>query len=279
MRSQQVKMVEERGGAVSAKPDAQSLLERQRDERRTLKGRHRKERSQIVQSLKEWQHEEHSQEHSQAVQSLKDRQREERERLILQAAEELFLERGFYETSIDDIAARVGIAKGTVYLHFPSKEELVLALFDKGRQSFLTCLDEILASEKSPPDKLRAVLDQVYSGMLGKHFQLITSVFQNPEFRSRLAGGRHGDKHGPDSRWQTLSEGVSRVLDEGKASGDFDPSLPTPIMLGVFLTFLSPHYFANLIVRDGMAQDQVASYLTRCLFRAIAAPRSGEELA
>jgi AcrR family transcriptional regulator len=53
--------------------------------------------------------------------SLKDRQREERERLILEAAEELLAEKGYHEMSIDDIAARVGVSKGTVYLHFPSK--------------------------------------------------------------------------------------------------------------------------------------------------------------
>ncbi len=55
--------------------------------------------------------------------SLKERQRREREELILQVAEEVLLEKGYYEASIDEIAARVGIAKGTVYLHFASKED------------------------------------------------------------------------------------------------------------------------------------------------------------
>lgn len=261
---------------MSEKPDAHGMLERQRDERRSLKGRHRQERHEIVESLRAWKQNDQSQ--LVIVQSLKDRQREEREQLILQAAEELFLERGFYETSMEDIAARVGIAKGTVYLHFSSKEELVAALFDKGRQYFLGCLNTILSSSESPPAKLRAVLEQVYNGMLGKHFQLLTSVFQNPEFRNRFVRSSEEDKHGPGSRWGALSEGVSRVLDEGKASGDFDPEMPTPIMLGVFLSFLSPHYFATLIVRDGMPEDQLVTYLNRCLFRAIAAPRhSGEE--
>lgn len=204
---------------------------------------------------------------------LKERQRQEREQLILQAAEELFLERGFYETSIDDIAARVGIAKGTVYLHFPSKEELLFALFERGIQQFLAGLDAILSSPSAPRGKLRAVLEQVYNGMLGKHFQLLTSVFQNPELRSRLTENRHAQP----SRWHALSEGVSKVLEDGKASGDFDPSLPTPIMLGVFLGFLAPCNYANLIVRDHMAADEVVTYLSRCFFQAIAAPRSGEE--
>ena len=51
-----------------------------------------------------------------APRSLKEKQRQEREALILQAAEEVLMEKGYHETSIDEIAARVGIAKGTVYL-------------------------------------------------------------------------------------------------------------------------------------------------------------------
>ncbi len=61
--------------------------------------------------------------------SLKEKQRQEREQLIIQAAEEVLQEKGYYETSMDEIAARVGIAKGTIYTHFPGKEELVLAIF------------------------------------------------------------------------------------------------------------------------------------------------------
>ena len=45
-----------------------------------------------------------------APRSLKEKQRQEREELILQAAEEVLAEKGYYETSIDEIAARVGIA-------------------------------------------------------------------------------------------------------------------------------------------------------------------------
>ena len=76
-----------------------------------------------------------------APRSLKEKQRQEREALILQAAEEVLMERGYHETSIDEIAARVGIAKGTVYLHFPSKEDLVVAIFERDMQQLLQYID------------------------------------------------------------------------------------------------------------------------------------------
>src|SRR5947199_253172 len=61
--------------------------------------------------------------------SLKEKHRREREELIIRAAEEVLQEKGYYEASMDEIAARVGIAKGTIYTHFPGKEELVFAFF------------------------------------------------------------------------------------------------------------------------------------------------------
>src|SRR6266566_9705597 len=89
-----------------------------------------------------------------ATRSLKEKQRKEREALILQAAEEVLMEKGYHETSIDEIAARVGIAKGTVYLHFPSKEDLVIALFARNMQTLLEGVDGIIASQPTYRAKL-----------------------------------------------------------------------------------------------------------------------------
>src|SRR5579871_1033504 len=78
-----------------------------------------------------------------ALSRLKERQRLEREQLILEAADDLMLERGYHDTSIDDIAARVGISKGTVYHHFTSKEDLVVALLERGMRHLQATFDEI----------------------------------------------------------------------------------------------------------------------------------------
>src|SRR5207248_3973363 len=98
--------------------------------------------------------------------TLKERQRQEREALILQVAEEVLIEKGYHETSMDEIAARVGIAKGTVYLHFPSKEDLVVAIFARDMQQFLQAVEAAIenaaASELTTRAKLEAVLHFMY---------------------------------------------------------------------------------------------------------------------
>src|SRR5258708_23222416 len=66
-----------------------------------------------------------------APRSWKEKQRQEREVLILQVAEEVLMEKGYYETSIEEIAARDGISQGPVYLHFPNKTVMVYTLFSR----------------------------------------------------------------------------------------------------------------------------------------------------
>jgi AcrR family transcriptional regulator len=60
---------------------------------------------------------------------------EKRRCAILQAARAVFARQGYASTVVDDIAAQAGIAKGTVYLYFPSKEQIYLAaLLEEARQ-------------------------------------------------------------------------------------------------------------------------------------------------
>src|SRR6266702_5567326 len=109
--------------------------------------------------------------------SLKERQRLERETLILQTAEEVLLEKGYYNTSMDEIAARVGIAKGTLYHHFARKEDLVSALFERLLQESVDSLDQLALQDGTPSERLHAVLNSTYQRIYGARFQLFFSLF------------------------------------------------------------------------------------------------------
>jgi len=67
-----------------------------------------------------------------------ERRKESRPSELLAAALELFVERGYAATRLDDIAARAGVSKGTLYLYFANKEELFKALV---RENIVTMLD------------------------------------------------------------------------------------------------------------------------------------------
>ena len=206
-----------------------------------------------------------------ATHSLKERQRQEREQLILHAAEELLLEKGYHDTSMEEIAARVGISKGTVYLHFAGKEEMVFALLRRMTDRYQQTVDEIFSSPRSPAGKLRAILRYVYSGGavggLHRYMQLIGTVFRDPELRNKLLENRDA----AHATWEAISTRLSTLIDAGKAAGEIDTELPTPVILSVFNALLAPPTYSRLITRDGLAPEQVVEYLSHILFHGIAA--------
>ena len=64
----------------------------------------------------------------------RQRRKEARPQELLDAALELFAEKGFAATRSEEVAARAGVAKGTLYLYYPSKEELQPLVLDHGFQ-------------------------------------------------------------------------------------------------------------------------------------------------
>ena len=81
---------------------------------------------------------------------------DERRNEILDAADELFCKKGFDGTSTNDILDKVGIARGTLYYHFSSKEEILDALIERYNKRLLSTA-KIIAEDKSIPVNERMV--------------------------------------------------------------------------------------------------------------------------
>jgi AcrR family transcriptional regulator len=204
--------------------------------------------------------------------SLKDRQREERERLILEAAEELLAEKGYHEMSIDEIATRVGVSKGTVYLHFPSKEELVLAYLGRGMRRFIRSVDVVLMSAATPSERLRSLIELIYSQSYRECAQFFTSFYESPDLRNRLLDRKY-EFH---RQWESVTQRVSAVFDEGKALGVFDSTIPTAVMASVFWGLLTPRTCEHLQEREQRAVEEMVSHLSQFFFKGLAAGESQE---
>ncbi len=76
---------------------------------------------------------------------------------ILQSARSCFLQDGYYQTRVEDIARRAGMSKGGVYFHFRSKREIFHSLVVEDYERSMGALREIVASQDVLPVKLRAL--------------------------------------------------------------------------------------------------------------------------
>ena len=84
--------------------------------------------------------------------------REDIRDLILDGVDVLLAKFGYKKMTMDDVARQVGIGKGTIYLHFPSKEELVLAHIDRIAETVVRKITEIAGTNDAPERRLRRML-------------------------------------------------------------------------------------------------------------------------
>lgn len=99
----------------------------------------------------------------------REQQREAKRQAVLQAAAELFNERGFHATSLDDIAARLNVSKPTLYYYVKNKDQILLQCVSQGLEMTLEGIEASRQAGGNAVDQLRACM-QVYAGIVTQPF-------------------------------------------------------------------------------------------------------------
>jgi len=123
---------------------------------------------------------------------------------ILDAATELFNERGYAGTSIRDIAERTGMTKGSLYYHFASKDELLYAIVAPLLDAIATFLTTVRDAGTVSAELVREFVD-----MLDAHAPLVRSLSTDPAVtRAKLSG------RGVTAQFAELERSLSGSMDE-----------------------------------------------------------------
>lgn len=117
--------------------------------------------------------------------------RSERRAQLLEAAQAVFVERGYHAAAMDDIAEHAGVSKPVLYQHFPGKLELYLALLDAHCATLEELVREALARPvDSNEDRVRATSEAYFDFVSreGAAFRMIfeSDLTSEPQVRSRL---------------------------------------------------------------------------------------------
>ena len=110
-----------------------------------------------------------------------------REQQMLDAAVDVFSDRGFHETSMDTIAAKAEISKPMLYLYYGSKEELFAACIHREGLRFLEALAPAGAPNLTPREQLRAALEG-FLGFLGANRKSWMVLYRQAVGQQAFAG-------------------------------------------------------------------------------------------
>ena len=125
-----------------------------------------------------------------------ERRREHTRNLLLDAAEEVFVAKGFEGASLDEIAETAGYTRGAIYKHFAHKEDLFLAVNRRHNEQLLTGFLDLVETSGRPQDVDLAQIAKRWHELqhrdrefhaFGTEFSLY--VLRNPEVRARVRAG------------------------------------------------------------------------------------------
>jgi TetR/AcrR family transcriptional regulator len=141
----------------------------------------------------------------------REREKEERRQSILRAAREVFFENGFHRATVDSVAERAEVSKGTVYLYFESKETILALLLLEGLDELIEKLEQAYApAQPLPADERLRRLSQAYL----RFFE------EEPEYFRLLVAmdrGRFQDSITPEVYQKVLSASLEGLDWVGKA--------------------------------------------------------------
>ena len=142
----------------------------------------------------------------------------ERRKEILDVAEELFVTKGYDKTSTNDILDRIGIARGTLYYHFKSKEDILNAIIERINSS-LIARAQTIASDTSIP-------------VIDRFVMTIAGLKEDSEIGHEIIDQVHKPQNAlmHQKMQKNLIEGIVpvivRLVDEGNTQGIFNMKYP-----------------------------------------------------
>jgi TetR/AcrR family fatty acid metabolism transcriptional regulator len=141
---------------------------------------------------------------------------------IVEAAVRVFARKGYFNSRVSDIAREAGIAAGTTYLYFKTKEDILITLFREKMAAFVSSLRRAIADEADAVAKVRRLVHL--------HFQMLES---NPDLAEVVQVElRQGQKFFRGASSQEIAAYfalIASILDEGVGQGHFKSGLPVKV--------------------------------------------------
>ena len=152
---------------------------------------------------------------------------------ILEVARQAFSRSGA-NASLDDIARKAGVGPGTLYRHFPTREELLVAVYRSGMEK-LAAAEQKFAQELPPVEALRAWLLLFVDYIAGK--QLIA-----PALNALLGDPKKVFEASYARTWDAIRALVKRATENGDIRKDLDPIDLLRALIGVASVATSPDW-------------------------------------
>jgi len=187
----------------------------------------------------------------------KEKEKEFKQQYIIESAMKLFEENGFENTTMAEIAEAAGFAKGTLYLYFENKDDLLIAVKGQILESFLLSISEITAKDISALDKMQEIqasyINLHFSQLLKLGLMEITANCHNlPKMLQK-----HEFMLAVKKRVGRFTECFTQIIQQGQSEGSFRQNLNP----GLTAILIDAQFFGVMkkIVMDREQLNEIAT--------------------
>ncbi|MDZ7271050.1 MAG: TetR family transcriptional regulator [candidate division KSB1 bacterium] len=188
---------------------------------------------------------------------------EDKRERIMKSAMRMFAKKGFFHTKVSEIARGAGVADGTTYLYFRSKDDILISLFESEMEPILAHVRRELAKETSATSKLRRFAS-LHFQMVEKNQDLamviVVELRQSAKFMHEY----------PGTKFKEYLDVIAGIVEEGQQSGEFradvHPSIAKQAIFGA-LDGLATNWILSKRTKRGLSDlaDQVADLFVQGL--------------
>ena len=189
------------------------------------------------------------------VTSKKRLKKKSRKEEIMKAAANLFSQKSYHDVTVDQIAEGVGVAKGTIYLYFESKENLYLEILEHTYETIESILEKEIAKEDPAPKKLKKILRSIFQF----YFQNMDVLRILTRDETRLIR----EHYEFTERWRHRRIKLYRkILEKGIKEGSFRPANTELMALIIFGLVGSVMFFYPTDKTAGEIAEEVFSMIS-----------------
>lgn len=184
-------------------------------------------------------------------------EQEARRQEILWAAAQVFAVKGFHAARMEEVAEQAGVAKGTVYLYYPSKEALFLATLEAILAQWLGQLEQAALGSGTAEERLRSLLEADFI-LANRHASLLCLAVQESETWYLRTQVSEAEKERVRAFIVRLTEGVQKVLQEGVRTGELRPDLNVEVAVAAVLGTMHAYNIRRLQQREDLPARELA---------------------
>lgn len=165
---------------------------------------------------------------------------------IIKNASKLFAKKGFFKTTVDDIAQATGVAKGTVYLYFKNKQELYTATIDAHFSYVLNRVAEIETKKITATEKMKEIAVDFVEYVSSLKTSYMPFSVENVKLIGKTLKTMHSIVM---PKINKMNEVISRIVEQGIKTGEFRDVEPR-VAAFYFLSTIRAIFISNYYISD-----------------------------